>query len=125
MALTPSQRPTREWPRLIIAVFIVGLVIYPFYQYFATPSEGSWLYWQPKRWAELLLGPEQLVCYACFVWGVLIFIGRYREVRRQRWAFKLALLPTEEGARILQEDARPCNAAWISSCRMGHSSSPT
>jgi biopolymer transport protein ExbB/TolQ len=28
-------------------------------------------------------------------------------VRRQRKAFNLGLLPTEEGARILQEDARP------------------
>ena len=30
-----------------------------------------------------------------------------REVRRQRGAFYLDLLPTDEGARILPEDARP------------------
>src|SRR5262249_27151440 len=33
--------------------------------------------------------------------------SRYLEVRRQRKAFALDLLPTEEGARILPEDARP------------------
>ena len=107
MALTPSQRPTREWPRFFVAIFLVGIVVYPFYQHFASDSGESWLYWPPERWAKLLLGPEQIACYACFVWGVLIFMGRYRESHRQRWAFKMDLLPTEEGARILQEDARP------------------
>jgi hypothetical protein len=34
-------------------------------------------------------------------------LGRYKEVVRQRRAFKLGLLPTEEGIRILPEDARP------------------
>jgi biopolymer transport protein ExbB/TolQ len=41
------------------------------------------------------------------VWAGLILLVRYREVLRQRGAFGLELLPTEEGARILPEDARP------------------
>ncbi len=107
MPITPSQRPTREWPRLIIAIFLVGIVVYPFYHYFAPNRADTWLSLPRQRWAQLLLGPEQIACYGCFVWGLLIFIGRYRETRRQRWAFSLNLLPSEEGARILQEDARP------------------
>jgi hypothetical protein len=54
-----------------------------------------------------LIGPEQIACYICFIWAALILLTRYLEVRRQRRAFRLALLPTEEGARILPEDARP------------------
>ena len=54
----------------------------------------------------MLLGPEQIACYCCFVWGLLIFLGRYGEMRRQRRAFTLDLLPTDDGARILPEDAR-------------------
>lgn len=107
MPLTPSQRPTREWPRLILAVILVGLVVYPCWHYFAGDSVAAWQFWDTDRLAKLLIGPEQITCYACFVWGVLIFLGRYREMRRQRKAFRLNLLPTEEGARILQEDARP------------------
>jgi hypothetical protein len=34
-------------------------------------------------------------------------LGRYKEVLRQRRAFRLGFLPTEEGMRILPEDARP------------------
>src|ERR1019366_1196970 len=52
------------------------------------------------------LGPEQIACYFCFVWGLFIFLGRYWEAHRQRAAFRLNLLPTEEGSRILPEDAR-------------------
>jgi biopolymer transport protein ExbB/TolQ len=41
------------------------------------------------------------------VWTGLILQSRYREVLRQRRSFNMELLPTEEGARILPEDARP------------------
>jgi biopolymer transport protein ExbB/TolQ len=106
MALTPSQRPTREWPLLILTVLIVGMIVYPLWHAFAGGSIEGWFTWPPDRWAKLLLGPEQIACYCCFVWGVLIFLGRYRESRRQRGAFGLELLSTEEGTRILPEDAR-------------------
>lgn len=124
MPLTPSQRPTREWTRLLLAIFVVGVIVFPFYRHFilnrdATSEESpdkdkappritdTWLTWTPDRWARLLLGPEQIACYACFVWAGFIFAGRYWETRRQRGAFRLGLLPTEEGSRILPEDARP------------------
>jgi biopolymer transport protein ExbB/TolQ len=106
MPLTPSQRPTREWPLFLFALFFVGAVAYPLWQDYASEQAESWLTWGPERWAKLLLGPEQIACYVCFLWGVLIFVGRYFEVRRQRAAFGLGLLSTEEGTRILPEDAR-------------------
>src|SRR4030095_7205756 len=59
------------------------------------------------RLSRLLLGPEQIACYCCGTWAGLILLRRELEVRRQRRAFGLELLPTEEGARILPEDARP------------------
>src|SRR5262249_41382319 len=106
MALTPSQRPTREWPLLILTLVLVGMIVYPLWQNFAAESAQGWLNWSPDRLARLLLGPEQIACYCCFIWGLFIFLGRYREVRRQRGAFGLELLSTEEGTRILPEDAR-------------------
>src|SRR5436190_24139622 len=105
MALTPSQRPTREWPLLILTMVIVGLVCYPFLQMVGTDQSATWSSWTPERWARLLLGPEQIACYCCFVWGLMIFFNRFWEMRRQGRAFGLNMLPTDEGARILQEDA--------------------
>ncbi len=107
MTLTPSQRPAREWPLLIFTVAIVGFVCFPLWQQFTQSDPASFAEWPPERWARLLLGPEQVACYIAFLWSVLIFTGRFLEVRRQRKAFHLSFLPTDEGARILQEDARP------------------
>src|SRR5207245_2621486 len=107
MSLTPSQRPTREWPLLILTLALVAMVVYPLWQTYAEVNAETWLTWTPERWAKLLLGPEQIACYCCFVWSVFIFLGRYWETRRQRGAFALGLLSTEEGTRILSEDARP------------------
>jgi biopolymer transport protein ExbB/TolQ len=105
MPLTPSQRPTREWPLLILTVALIGMIVYPLWQAYA--GDSVWFDWPSERWAKLLLGPEQIACYCCFVWGLFIFLGRYWEARRQRGAFGLELLSTEEGTRILPEDARP------------------
>lgn len=107
MALTPSQRPTREWPLLILTLAVVGLVCFPLWQAFGADDLHSFLSWGPQRWARLLLGPEQFACYVCFLWSILIFASRYWETWRQRGALSMGLLPIEEGARILQEDARP------------------
>jgi len=109
MSITASQRPHREWLWLILALLIVGGITIPLWQW-ANPAESSLEYWQKwdgKRIAKLLLGPEQILCYLCFSWAGLMLLTRYREVMRQRVAFGLELLPTEEGARILPEDARP------------------
>jgi hypothetical protein len=109
MALTPSQRPTREFPLLVLALALVGAVCIPLWGALADPDSGSamWSNWDSERWARLLFGPEQIACYCCFTWAGFILLSRYLEVRRQRAAFRLGLLPTDEGARILHEDARP------------------
>src|ERR671918_683129 len=109
MALTPSQRTTREWPLLIMTLGLVGIICLPLWQNYNTGASdpASWVNWTPQRWSQLLLGPEQIAAYCCFLWAFFIFASRWLEVFRQRKAFRLGLLPVEEGARILQEDARP------------------
>jgi hypothetical protein len=108
MALTPSQRPTREWPLLLLTLALVGVVFVPLAQALAGDSAlAAWANWDGERWARLLLGPAQFACYCCFTWAGLILLSRHSEVRRQRRAFALPLLPTDEGARILHQDARP------------------
>ncbi len=108
MSLTPSQRPTREWPLLILAVALVGSVCYPLWK-LTEPPRFAGTSWEAtvERGHRMLFGPEQVACYICFTWAGFILLSRYLELRRQRRAFQLALLPTDEGARILPEDARP------------------
>jgi biopolymer transport protein ExbB/TolQ len=107
MALTPSQKPTREWPLLIVTLGLVGIICLPLWQMLSPDNSANWAAWDSQRWGRLLLGPEQIACYVCFLWGTFILASRYLEVRRQRQAFRMSLLPTEDGSRILQEDARP------------------
>jgi biopolymer transport protein ExbB/TolQ len=108
MAITPSHRQTREWPLLVLSLALVCAVCIPLQQWITShPAEGTTWEGRLERASRLLLGPEQIACYCCFTWGAFILISRYLEVRRQRRAFQLGLLPTEEGARILPEDARP------------------
>jgi hypothetical protein len=108
MPFTPSQRPTREWPLLVLAVALVCAVCVPLWQWSAgyrTADDGS-SKWTGERLSRLLLGPEQIASYCCFTWAGFILLSRYLEVRRQRRAFGLDLLPTEVGVCILPEDAR-------------------
>src|SRR5438132_2040412 len=109
MALTPTQRPTREWPLLVLALSLVGAICIPLWQWSAGHDVGGeqWARWTPERLGRLFLGPEQIACYCCFTWAGFIRASRYGEVYRQRRAFQLGLLPTDEGVRILPEDARP------------------
>jgi hypothetical protein len=62
MALTPSHRPTREWPLLILTLAVVGLVCVPLAQ--ALSGDGGALslgpVWTAERWGRLLFGPEQV-----------------------------------------------------------------
>jgi hypothetical protein len=108
MALTPTQRQTREWPLLLLTVAVVGLVCIPLAQGLLPEDAvlAAWAGWDAERWGRLLVGPEQIACYCCCIWACLIILSRYLELRRQRRAFGLPLLPTDEGARILHEDAR-------------------
>ena len=110
MSITPTQRPTREWPLLILALAIVCAICIPLWQWTSRSEPAGadlWARWTPERLGRLLLGPEQIACYCFFVWAGFILLSRYWELRRQRRAFRLDLLPTDEGVRILPEDARP------------------
>jgi len=109
MALTTSHRSPREWFWLLVAFLIVGVVCLPLWQLAGRPGMDQEFVakWTPERLNRLLLGPEQMLCYACMVWAGFILLLRYREVARQRRSFHQDLLPTEEGARVLPEDARP------------------
>src|SRR5271155_5626152 len=109
MSIPTSHRPAREWLLLILALLLVGGVVAPCWQLVGGIESRDQLLarWTPQRLTQLFLGPEQVACYVCFVWAALILQSRYREVWHQRGAFRMELLPTEEGARILPEDARP------------------
>ena len=109
MSIPASHRPAREWLLLLLALAVVGGITVPLWRMTGGAESQSELLakWTPDRLAKLLLGPEQVLCYVCAVWACLILQSRYREVWRQRQAFGMELLPTEEGARILPEDARP------------------
>jgi biopolymer transport protein ExbB/TolQ len=109
MSIPASHRPVREWLLLVIALVLVGGAIAPLWQLMGSPESRDELVarWTRERLARLFLGFEQVLCYVCAVWAALILQSRYREVLHQRRAFGLDLLPTEEGARILPEDARP------------------
>ncbi len=110
MSIPASHRFPREWALLFIALILVGGICIPLWLWSAgnaSSSEHFWATWTPERLGRLFLGPEQIACYFCAAWAGLILLWRSREVARQRQAFHLDLLPTEEGARLLPEDARP------------------
>src|ERR1700722_11035149 len=106
MAFPASLRPTREWPLLILALALVCAICVPLWQYTHSGQEDdpALVKWTPDRLGRLFLGPEQIACYAAFVWASFILAGRYLEVRRQHRAFGLELLPA--GQCILVEDSR-------------------
>ena len=109
MSLRNSQRSSREWLLLVVALILVGAVVIPLWRMTGTEETRTAFLnnWTPQRLGKLLIGPEQAICYLCFTWSSLILLRRFLEVRRQRGAFAYDLLPTDEGARILPEDARP------------------
>jgi hypothetical protein len=93
----------------MLAIALVGGLCLPLWGALGEPDGGTsmWASWDGERWGRLLFGPEQIAAYCCFCWACFILLSRFWELRRQRHAFDLGLLPTEEGARILHEDARP------------------
>ena len=98
MSLRNSQRSSREWLLLAVALILVGAVVIPLWRMTGTEeSRTAFLNnWTPQRLGKLLIGPEQAICYLCFTWSSLILLRRYLEVRRQRTAFGYDLLPTDE-----------------------------
>jgi biopolymer transport protein ExbB/TolQ len=109
MAILSSHRSTREWPLLVLALALVCAICIPLWQWSAPVESGGaqWASWTPERFGRLLLGPEQIACYCAFTWAGFILLSRYLEMRRQYQAFNLGFLPSEEGLRIMPEDARP------------------
>ena len=109
MALTRSHKPTREWPLLLLALAIVCAICIPLWQWSAARDSGGdrmvALDPRPPRPA-CSSAPNRSPAIAAFTWAGFILLGRWLEVRRQRKAFRLDLLPTEEGLRILPDDAR-------------------
>jgi len=100
-----SLRPTREWQWLILAVALVGAACVPLWQvYVLSQGETGGARWNAARFARLFLGPEQITCYAAFLWACFLLLSRSWEILRQRRAFRLELLPP--GQCILAEDAR-------------------
>lgn len=96
-----SQRKVHEWPLFVLSVAIVAAIGFPLHQWLVDfAADGT-----QQRFGRMLLGWEQMACYVCFLWGSLILLSRYLEVRRQYRAFHLGLLSEEAGARILPEDA--------------------
>jgi biopolymer transport protein ExbB/TolQ len=93
----------------VLAVALVCAVCIPLYQWAAATSDDSGATFKltPERLQQMLLGPEKIACYCAAAWGAFILLSRSLEIRRQRAVFGMNLLPTEEGARILPEDARP------------------
>jgi len=107
MGTTSTNKTMREGPLLILTVGLVGLICFPLWQMLDPDDAVAAAAWTQQRWMKLLLGPEQILNYCCFIWAMFILTTRFWEVKRQQNAFALDLLPTEEGARILQEDAYP------------------
>jgi len=80
MAITPTQRHTREWFLLILALALVGAICVPLWQWSGRTSEEL-TQLTPQRLGRLLLGPEQIACYVCFVWaGFILFKIIFRQV---------------------------------------------
>jgi biopolymer transport protein ExbB/TolQ len=110
MSLTPSQKPTREWLLLVAAFVLIAAICVPLWVWSGQSEIQSGFFEKfrsPERLGRLFLGPEQIACYICACWAGFIVASRYAEVLRQRRAFHQDLLPIDEGARILPEDARP------------------
>ena len=109
----PSLRPTREGPLLVLALALVLSAYVPLSQLFSpSADEAETLRSTTGRLRHIFLGPEQVGCYVCFIWGVFILLSRYLEVRRQRRAFGLDLLPTEEGGASCRRTLGRCSARW-------------
>lgn len=95
-----------EGPLLILAAAVVATLCLPLWQAAVAPAGAGASVYTADRLARLFFGPEQILCYACFTWAVLIILVRNREVNRQRKAFDIEWLPTGVDHRILPEDAR-------------------
>lgn len=101
-----TERTSRDGLLLLVAVSLVGAVCIPlWYHWFGQEALEGGTKWDKERLARLFLGPEQIACYAAFLWALLLLGSRWLEVGRQRRAFSVDWLPTDPGVRILPDDA--------------------
>lgn len=102
-----NTNSVKELPRLLVALFFVGVISISLVSYFM-PGQFSLNShkWNQQRLLKLLLGPEQILCYVAFTWAILILLAKKSEVARQSEAFSLNLLSPDSSHRILPEDAR-------------------
>src|SRR5262249_40662816 len=77
MDMTPSQKPTREGPLLVLALALVCAICFPLWQWSSSQSGGDAIRLTPERLGRLLLGPEQIASYCAFTWAGFILLGRY------------------------------------------------
>lgn len=106
--MNASYRPLGEYLLLVLALSIVGIIVVPLWQQFGGLESREELArkWSSARLTHLFLGPEQTACYVCAVWAGLILLRRRIEVWRQRQAFAMDLLSSQDKDRILPEDCR-------------------
>ena len=111
MSIPSSQRPSREWVLLLVALAAVAAVVVPLWHTTASAEtrEDFLAKWTPDRVGRLVLGPEQVACYVCFAWAGLILAGRYREVRAATEAACAPLSPEDLAVQSMP-DASP--AKW-------------
>lgn len=92
-----------EGPLFILAAVGVAALCLPLLQLIPPPpAQTTW--WTADRLLRVFIGPEQVLCYACFTWACLILLARRRETVRQIRAFGLDLLPTDPEWRLLPAD---------------------
>jgi hypothetical protein len=96
-------RFAHEGPLFVMAAAVVAALGVPAWQWASAHDATDPLI---RRLSRLLLGPEQFLCYFCFLWAVFILWTRWWEIGRQRRPFQQELLPPEEDYRVLPEDAR-------------------
>jgi hypothetical protein len=101
--MRPAFRFTHEGPLFILAAALVAAIGVPLWQWSLTHEQTDPIV---RRMTRLFLGPEQILCYGCFVWALFILWTRWWELGRQRRPFQRELLPPEEDYRLLPEDAR-------------------
>src|SRR5437667_459052 len=79
MAITATQRQTREWPLLVLALSLVGAICIPLWQWSAGQGSGGeqWIAWTPERLGRLVTSMAT-VHYLAWAIPALGFLGTVR-----------------------------------------------
>ena len=87
-------RFTHEGPLLILAVAVVAAIGVPAWQWSLAHDQADPVV---RRLSRLLLGPEQFLCYACFLWGIFILVPWLRDWVQPLLGRVLGFLPLFQG----------------------------